>query len=147
MRGVLLILLLGAVLPAADLLVAEGYPPLPNPYDFDRRLVLVDWFRDRGEKLPANVTEDDLVLRYKAAIDAARPKAKPDPAAEAERERLNHRRNMLLQLERQFKVAMAADATDEEIADRLDREVKALRARDPQGGGSDPQTPAKPKRS
>lgn len=131
MRFALLVLCSCLALPAADLLITEGYPPLPNPFDFDRRLVLVDWFRERGEKLPADISEDDLVLRYQAAIDAKRPKAKVEAVADAERERLNTRRNMLLQLELQFKVTMAEDATDADIQARLDREVKAQRGSAP----------------
>lgn len=131
MRSALLVLCSCLTLPAADLLITEGYPALPNPFDFDRRLVLVDWFRERGEKLPANISEDDLVLRYQAAIDAKRPKAKVEAVAEAERERLNNRRNMLLQLELQFKVTMAEDATDADIQARLDREVKGQRGNAP----------------
>lgn len=128
---VMLVLLFGSVAWTADeILVADGYPPVPNPIGFDVRLALIDWFREQHLQVAEKSSEADLKALYVQHWDAVRlakspkvaaspipQKAPSDPAVDA-------LSDIKLQLRVQYQVTLPDGASLEEARAQLDAERK-----------------------
>lgn len=130
MKVTLVLLLASAAWAADEILVADGYPAVPNPIGFDVRLALIDWFHGQHIKVAEKSSEADLKALYVQHWDAVRSanspkvvepsipqKAPSDPVADA----LN---DIRLQLRVQYRVTLPDGSSLEEARAQLDAERK-----------------------
>lgn len=124
----LVLAFLGAAEPTVA--IADGLPPVPNPYGFDARLALRTHLEEAfNQRDVAHLGWEALVARYHALVapaPAPAPIAPPpapgrDEAAAAERVR---RDNLLLQLERQFGITPLPGTPTDELQRLVDRCVQ-----------------------
>jgi thiol-disulfide isomerase/thioredoxin len=124
----------GAVsLPAEELLVAAGYPSLPNPFGFELRVALLDWMQDNHLSVPAGSTDQALIDAYRRYWDRLRAAEAPPVVVGPGPLRLPPEDekivigNMLLQLRIQYRVELPDDTPPDAVRARLDDERRKER--------------------
>lgn len=135
-RGTGLAAVLLTALAAADPVVIEGLPPVPNPFGFDDRLALRTHLEERyGQGDVVGRSFEELVERYRA-VTAPPPPPRAGPARapredEAAAAARVQRENILLQLRRQFGVIADPALATDELERMLSRRIAEDLARAP----------------